>query len=395
MVMTSSCPVCDSDSRWEPFITFHDVPKTGVFPFSSSNPIGRQDLVFEYCPDCGLLRRHVPGIVSDPEYTDVNRSTAGQLPDYLAVLEEEVTSFFPDKTSLLVDVGGNDGTFVRRLCQNGYDNCLNVEPSLELARRSRESGCQTLCAPLTHEVAARIVTEYGKAKILFLRHVLEHVANPVAMLRSIHGLLDEDGIFYLEFPDCRDIIEDGMAHELWEEHLYYFSPSTATALLAKTGFVLSSQTILPHRAGHNILIRARKTRPSAKISSQSRVSKEISYFAQHWNNYCAKLHQAASFWPRPIYMMGASHPQTNFIHFCGIQSLISQAVDDDSIKVGRFLNMLPPVPIINTAKFKDTAIGGTLLLTAWGCDSWTSDLSAFALGKGMHVIAPYEIRSKA
>ena len=111
------CPCCDAVA-WKPFISFQSVPRTGLFPDLPPTVVPRQDLDFEYCPSCGLIRRRRDEL-PDPDYTEVARSTAAQLPAYLEGVEEAFAALCPDRESLVVDIGGNDGSFLLRLRRKG------------------------------------------------------------------------------------------------------------------------------------------------------------------------------------------------------------------------------------------------------------------------------------
>lgn len=389
MPASAVCPCCDAVA-WKPFITFSAVPRTGLFPNLPPAVAPRLDLDFEYCASCGLIRRRRDGL-PDPDYTDVARSTAAQLPAYLDSVEDAFAARCPDRTRLVVDIGGNDGSFLLRLQRRGYVQTLNVEPSRILARRSEAAGCPTLRAPFDSAAAAGIAGRHGRAGAIFLRHVLEHVADPVGLLRAVHDLLADDGIFYLELPDSRGIVERGLVHELWEEHLYYHSLSTIALLLRKTGFTVLGQAVHPHRGGFNLLFQARRRKEDeAEDHVAVRLPEGLRSFGERWHRACFALHRAALGWRPPVYLLGASHPQTNFIHYSGLSRHVSCAVDDDPEKIGRFLNMTPPVPILSTRHFEETATGGALLLTAWGCAAWTERAQKIALVKGMQVIDPLE-----
>lgn len=394
MSLSAACPCCDA-LAWKPFISFQAVPRTGLFPDLPPAVVPRQDLDFEYCSSCGLIRRR-RGELPDPDYTEVARSTAAQLPAYLDEVEEAFAALCPDRERLVVDIGGNDGSFLLRLRRKGYANTLNVEPSRLLARQSEEAGCPALRAPFDSETAAAIAAGRGRAGAIFLRHVLEHVADPLAMLRAVHNLLAEDGVLHLELPDSRGIVEYGLAHELWEEHLYCHSLSTVSLLLRKAGFTVLGQAVHPHRGGFNLLFQARKSKPGEggeRVAAP--VPAGLASFRARWSRRCLALHRAALTWPRPVRLLGASHPQTNFLHYSGLNHLVSCAIDDDANKIGRFLNMTPPVPVLSTAQFAETATGGTLLLTAWGCTAWTERVREAALAAGVRVVDPQEVCGEA
>lgn len=68
--------------------------------------------------------------------------------------------------------------------------------------------------------------------------VIEHVANPAALIRQCHALLNPGGLLYLKTP-CADSLPHRFIGEEWldaSEHLHFFSRTTLRRLLADSGF---------------------------------------------------------------------------------------------------------------------------------------------------------------
>jgi 2-polyprenyl-3-methyl-5-hydroxy-6-metoxy-1,4-benzoquinol methylase len=96
------------------------------------------------------------------------------------------------------------------------------------------------------------VDSSDKFDIVILRHVLEHLPNPIHAMNQINSLLKDDGYTLLEFPNV-----DGFKPKLkrWMDkkglrkkkipadakpagHYHEFSKQSIELLLSKTGFVL-------------------------------------------------------------------------------------------------------------------------------------------------------------
>lgn len=68
------------------------------------------------------------------------------------------------------------------------------------------------------------------ADVLILRHVLEHIQNPISFLRNIASANDYSGLLYIEVPDFNWIIEHNAFHDVFYEHCNYFTLSGLQAL---------------------------------------------------------------------------------------------------------------------------------------------------------------------
>jgi SAM-dependent methyltransferase len=61
--------------------------------------------------------------------------------------------------------------------------------------------------------------------VVFLNHVLEHVAEPVVFLRTVLERLREGGLLYVETPHADHRFKDDVF-----PHLYFFTPAALTAM---------------------------------------------------------------------------------------------------------------------------------------------------------------------
>jgi len=110
---------------------------------------------------------------------------------------------------------------------------------------------------------------------------------------------------------------------------------------------------------------------------------------QRWNLFRAKFKNTLRKLSRPVYAIGASHPQTNLINYARISSFVDYFIDDDPLKVGLY----PPVenrckPILSTDQFEKCAQTGVLLKTGFGYEAWTQKLSSIVQSRGMKIIDP-------
>jgi SAM-dependent methyltransferase len=89
----------------------------------------------------------------------------------------------------------------------------------------------------------------GHFDLAVLIHVLEHVPDPVGMLRRVAQLLKPDGELALEVPNVDDVlvakyrIPGYLSFYYQKGHLWYFSKSTLTKVLNKAGFNASVEYV--------------------------------------------------------------------------------------------------------------------------------------------------------
>lgn len=100
-----------------------------------------------------------------------------------------------------------------------------------------------------------------------VNNVLEHVPNPVSLLKECHRIVKPDGIFYLSVPngsvDCRDLIDfyhqEKIPARSKQGHIFFFPEKTLRTLLSEIGFqILKTETYSIKRGLRSIGVLPRK-----------------------------------------------------------------------------------------------------------------------------------------
>ncbi len=373
-------------------MVFPGTPLSGVLRSSPQEPLPDLNLAFEYCAGCGVLRRRNQD--SPPDYAGKPRATARQLPAYLDYLLSLIHDA-ADKTNVIAEIGSNDGTFLDLLCREGYSRSYGVEPSAHLAKTARSKGLTITEEYFGPEAVGPLLDRHGAPTLVLCRHTLEHVPDPLGFVRALAALLKPgEGTALIEVPDSAIIAERLSFVELWDEHLYYFTLRTLRRLFERSGLTVLSEAVFPHLDTRNILIHLSADEHPGRMSQTTADAQEV----RMWASFSARFRQAAErirgaifALPRPLYLVGASHPQCNFVNYLGIEAVVDFMVDDDSAKVGR----LPPIRsqttrIISSEEFARRADRGALVLTGFGYPGWTRRLREIGAGKGLAILAPHD-----
>lgn len=382
------CPCCASTNFFE-VVGFKNIPASGVFRSKIDESQLSYDLYFDACLNCGLLRRR--DFFVPPDYTDRPRSTKNQLPRYCDDILNQISSL-AKQDDLIAEVGSNDGTFLHLLAKAGYKNTFGIEPSLALSTKSMQSGLRINNSYFSPEIVSSLISTYGDVNLVICRHTLEHVPFPEDFIAALRDLLKvKRGVAFIEVPDSAVVTDWFNFMELWDEHLHYFTESTLELLLNRQGFCIQNKSTFSHLDTRNILIQATLRDvdiPVVSTKNQESVTK-WNGFSQNLSLFTEKFQSEIAKFPRPIYFIGASHPQCNFINYLGIGEFVDFMIDDDCDKAGKY----PPISsskthIISTDEFFACSSHGTLVLTGFGYPSWTDKLAQQALLKSMKIFDP-------
>lgn len=370
----TQCPAC-SGFAFDDLVDFGTIPKSGIYLKSPTEDFPRIHHAFEFCAVCGLIRQKNIETASH-DYTLVPRATTRQFPKYIDAIIASLPSHGVSNSDLIIEIGSNDGGFLARLAAGGFSRILGIEPSIQCAELSLAQGHQVIVKHWDEATAATVLNSHGPARAVVCRHTLEHVPRPLEFLEAIRSILAPRGIAFIEVPDARPITHDLRGHELWDEHFHIFTPANLALIMRRAGFDILRCNAWPERSDVNLLLWA-KPAPAPFVNpprdSELQSPSEVALcreFEKRWKYFSSLLQASSANWPRPVYMLGASHPQTNFVHFTGIENSVDAFIDDNPAKSNLLIPLPKPVPIFPTAKLLENPISGTILRGAFGYDDW-------------------------
>lgn len=385
---SKGCPSCGGVS-FERLLDFGPVPVSGRFRTAAAEPVVMAQLAFELCAGCGLVR--YCGGTGPRDYRETDRATAKQFPAYGRELVARLASQGVSPDDLVLDIGTNDGSFMAALRDAGFRRLVGVEPSRALAEKARARGFEVENDYFGPQLVPRLLAAHGRARALVCRHTLEHVPDPGAFVSGLRDCLETgSGVALVEVPDGLAIPELMNVYEFWDEHLYCFCAANLAQLVERAGFRVREIRVQPHLATRNLLLWCATDGPSAGIPDARNCVPQWRGFARDWPGFRDGLGKALRAAPRPLYLIGGSHPQYNLVNYAGLGALVDHFIDDDPGKAGRYPPIAAGAPsIISTAQFMASARRGSVLKTGFGYEAWTAGIAEHAQRHGMSMLEPF------
>jgi 2-polyprenyl-3-methyl-5-hydroxy-6-metoxy-1,4-benzoquinol methylase len=251
-MVTVNCNLCGRDEWLVRFpATLHALDTSNgdqaqtpsVAAFRCTSPgYGNHPQIVE-CRRCGLVYanpRWSPGeilaayaAVEDDTYVAEREGRELTFSRHLHALER-LTG--PADGRSLLDVGAYIGVFVEVAAANGWD-AWGVEPSEWAAAEAQRRGLHVIQGTLDNPKDPQLATR--PFDVITMWDVIEHLADPAAVLRQIHARLRPGGWLAVHTMDIDAPIARLMGARwpwLMDMHLYYFSRHTLAAMLVKCGF---------------------------------------------------------------------------------------------------------------------------------------------------------------
>jgi dTDP-4-dehydrorhamnose reductase len=136
---------------------------------------------------------------------------------------------------LVVDIAGNDGSLLLEFRDELGVDVLNVDPAGNIAALARERGVETINDFWSPQVAANIVADKGRPRLLTATNVFAHVDDVRTFVKAAKDCLDERGALMLEFPYAIDFIENREFDTIYFEHLSYVLIRPVARLASELG----------------------------------------------------------------------------------------------------------------------------------------------------------------
>jgi SAM-dependent methyltransferase len=142
------------------------------------------------------------------------------------------------KKGRVMDYGCGSGAFARFLSERGHD-VVGLEP-FSLGKTTEEKNLQLVRAPL--DEAKKTL---GKFDCITMWHVLEHINDPVPVLKTLATMLNPGGSLVVSVPNFASwqsqLFKGSWFHLDPPRHLLQFEPDTLTDCLKRAGFSVTKE----------------------------------------------------------------------------------------------------------------------------------------------------------
>jgi len=207
---------------------------------ASARAVARGDLDFRRCLGCGFVWNaafdaarmdYAPGYENRQSLSPAFAAHLAQRADALLALAERrqgVTA---------IDVGCGQGDFLAvlagRAAGAAAPRLFGFDPAWRGEDGAGPAGAR-IVRGLFDPAAAKALPP---ADLIVSRHVIEHIADPVAFLESLRACCTPATRLAIETPDVDWILRTGAFHDFFYEHCSLFSLAALDKALARAGFV--------------------------------------------------------------------------------------------------------------------------------------------------------------
>lgn len=350
----NKCQICES-KNFQKIINFGRitpcdslVKKKDIFTKQRKYPLN-----FIRCRNCGLVQ--IDYVVSPKELFHLEYPYKSGITKDLKKNLEKLSKHFNysyknDSNKLVVDIGSNDGSILRGFKKIGY-NVLGVEPT-NIAKVANKNGINTIQEFFNYNLSNEIKKKYGQATIITASNVFAHINNTSDLLKGVHNLLNDDGVFVSESHYLGSIIDKLQFDSIYHEHLKYYSIKPMIYLFKKHNFIFEKVEKISNYGG-SIRVYAKKIKKNFSVGkSVSKLLKQEIKKGYYKNNtydlFAKKILKFKEVFSRKIQKLkkqknsiigiGCPGRGMTLLEYCGLDNKILDYIGEQntSLKIGLF-----------------------------------------------------------
>ena len=119
----------------------------------------------------------------------------------------------------VLEIGGGDQYILYKLKQDGF-KVLGCDPSVRAAEIANSFGINVIIDEFEKNY---FINNNLSFDIIILRNMLEHIPDPINLIKDISTILNYNGLIMIEVPDVEDHLIKGMVEGFHFQHYQYFS----------------------------------------------------------------------------------------------------------------------------------------------------------------------------
>jgi len=238
--MTALCPLCRHDDITS-FVRRMTVPILQNAPaatreIATARRMGALDIAA--CAHCGFVFNRAFDLaqIEYAAHYDNTQICSPRFERYMAQIAEDLIARHGLRGKRIVEVGCGKGHFLRMLCRIGGNRGFGFDPTYE-GPDTVDGGTVSFVREFYSEQHASLGADF-----VCCRHVLEHVPDPLAMLKAVRRATRSDpGVaVFFEVPTVDWILDNTCFWDFFYEHCSYFNADTLSFAFRTSGFEVTS-----------------------------------------------------------------------------------------------------------------------------------------------------------
>jgi 2-polyprenyl-3-methyl-5-hydroxy-6-metoxy-1,4-benzoquinol methylase/dTDP-4-dehydrorhamnose 3,5-epimerase-like enzyme len=307
-------------------------------------------LELNFCQECSNVQLNtvVDAKLLFDQYLYTSSTSKVFVEHFEKIAETLVEKFQLDKNSFVVDIGSNDGIFLKPLKRKGI-KVLGIEPAANLAKLANKEKLTTINAYFDSKTVNQIKVKYGHADIVTAFNVFAHSDFLKEIAEASFNLLKKDGVFVIEVQSLAAMVEEMLFDNVYHEHVNYWSLTNLISFFQRLNLHVNDFENVDTHGGSLRVYISRNSGQSDSVKNQLDYEEQLQInkletfydFSNKLNTQKTKIYKKLKTEKeagKKILFYGAPAKATTLLNYYGIDSnIVKYTVEDNPFKVGKFI----------------------------------------------------------
>jgi len=323
-----------------------------------------------FCPECYTVQ-----IGSCPDKEKIfNKnyafftSTSNYMVQHFRELADEIKSRYLPNNGFIVEIGSNDGTFLKNF---RFYKHLGIEPSRNVNTVANNRGIRSWNRFFNEEAAEMIIERKGQADVIVTTNCFPHMVDRDSVLKGIKKLLKPEGVWINEEASLSKIVNLGSYDQFYNEHIFFSSVASFRNTMFLYDLNLLDVDYLDVHGGSlrcfssHADIKGKKDKIKYYVNMENlRGFERLQEFGEKVKEIRKRFLQRLFSLKGDIVGYAATAKSTTVLNYCKIGTgLINKIYDTTPIKQGKF-SPGAHIPIVSYDTFKEDKPKNVVLF-AW------------------------------
>jgi len=392
----SECRSC-GNTRLECVISLGNSPLANNLLNDKNQEDELYPLQMNYCPDCHncQLSHSVPREKMFNDYLYVSSTTEVFRKHFSDTANKLIRDFHLENGSFVVDIGSNDGVFLKPLQEKGISVC-GIEPAKNLSHLAEQNGIPTINGYFEDESTINQIEQ--EADIVTAFNVFAHSDNLEQITRNAFQILKPGGQFVIEVQYLLDTLKDLTFDNIYHEHYNYWSVLSLNNFFDRLGLqVTNVEHVNTHGGSIRVYIGGQSHKKSSSVSQF--IKREIDFGLnklETYKNFSKKIEkckeesvskiQSLKSNGKSIVGYGSPAKATTVLNYYGIDNeSIDYIIEDNKMKHGKLLPGVR-IPIQGKNGVLDESPPDNILVLAWNFFDYIKENNQELINRGCEFI---------
>lgn len=310
-------------------------------------------LNLNFCKNCSnmqlgyILKKNI--MFSDHSYLS---GTNYELINHFKKMSYKILNMSPKKNFSILDIGSNDGSFLKNFKNNKNINILGVESCKKISNIASRQKIKTVNNFFNYKNALKLLDNEPEGfDYIHASGVFFHMEELVSATKGIKYILKNDGVFIIQFLYLKNIIKKNHFDQFYHEHLNYFNLEPLERFLNSHDLQIYDAeessihggSIIAYVCHKGLKKKTKKLLNLLKLENSEKINK-LKFYLDYKNKIekiKLKFKKKLDFLKKRglnIYGIGAPAKSTTLINYFGINNNdIKFTTENNHLKIGRYL----------------------------------------------------------